>query len=216
MSWPGGDPSPMAIANGVCPGVPVAHDLHQTTRMARPNAPRTRVRRALSSCVVACALASGCAVAPCDRAIDPNGGRYDVEVTDIAPLSTLRTEGSYSGSGGPCSGVDGIQAGSTLTFQTIGATEVQWPSCRAVIAELSTGPVQLMPPADLTASLAVASEIRSAFFMEAFASVTTTACTGADIFVFFEDGVMSRLFVPSDDAVCPVCNDNFTIQLASS
>lgn len=181
--------------------------------MARPNAPQARVHRALWSCVVACALASGCAVAPCDRALDPNG-RYDVEVTDIAPISTLRTEGSYSGSGGPCLGFDGIQAGSTLTFQPVGAKDVRWPSCRAVTAELLTGPVQLMPPVDLSDSLTVASVIEGPLFMEAFASVATTACAGADIFVFFEDGLMSRLFVPSD-ARCPVCNDNFMIQLAS-
>jgi hypothetical protein len=143
-----------------------------------------RRARALVVFVGACLSALGCGLDPCNPAIDPNGGRYDVYVTGLPSRASSSGDGSsYAASTGSCAGFDGIVPGAALTPRSA-----------------SSDP--------LAGRLALA----AAPFMTAFADAATPTCSGASVLLFLEDGWLYRLFLPSSGD-CSVCDDSFAIQL---
>jgi hypothetical protein len=172
-----------------------------------------RRARALVVFVGACLSALGCGLDPCNPAIDPNGGRYDVYVTGLPSRASSSGDGSsYAASTGSCAGFDGIVPGATLSFQTVGANEDQGALCRSAVAELLTGPAALTPRSASSDPLAGRLALAAAPFMTAFADAATPTCSGASVLLFLEDGWLYRLFLPSSGD-CSVCDDSFAIQL---
>jgi hypothetical protein len=163
--------------------------------------------------VCACLSALGCGLDPCNPAIDPNGGRYDVYVTGLQSRSSLSDAGpSYAASTGSCAGFDGLVPGATLSFQTVGANEEHGTLCRSAEAELLTEPAALTPRSASSDPLSGQPAIAAVPFMTAFANVVTPSCSGALVFLFLDNGWLYRLFLPSSDG-CAACDDAFTIQL---
>ena len=189
-------------------GVRLAFDPGQMRRAESTSVRRTR---ALVVVVGACLSALGCGLDPCNPAIDPNGGRYDVYVTGL-PARANGDGSAYAASTGSCAGFDGLVPGATLSFETVGANENQGALCRSALAELLTGPAALTPRSASSDPLSGRPAIAAAPFMTAFANVSTPACSGASVFLFLEYGSLYRLFLPSSGG-CSTCDDTFAIQL---
>jgi hypothetical protein len=156
---------------------------------------------------------AGCGTDPCNPAIDPNGGRYDVYVGDLYPSESTADDRHGLASQGSCAGFDGVAPGTTLTFETFGALETVG-FCRSTVAELLTGPPALTPVPAPTDPLSNENSASGYRFMEARAGVATGGCSGLAIFLFFEDGPMYRVYEPAAGS-CPPCDDNFAVTLLS-
>jgi len=181
--------------------------------MRRVDSSPVRSAGSLLVFVGVCLSALGCGLDPCNPAIDPNGGLYDVYVTGLQSRPSMIGDGlSYAASTGSCAGFDGIGLYATLSFQTVGANENQGALCRSVEAELLTGPPALTPRSASSNPLSGRPEIAAAPFMTAFANVETPTCSGAVVFLFLEYGSLYRLFLPSGGD-CSACDDAFAIQL---
>ena len=167
-----------------------------------------RSARALSACAGAGLLVLGCGEDPCNPAIDPNGGRYDVYVGDLDPAARTANYRPVLASRGSCAGFDGVVPGATLTLETAGASgSVEF--CRSVVAELLTAPPALTPLPAPSDPLGGGGEL---LFMEARADVVTTDCAGLAFFLFFNGGPMYRAFEPSNGG-CSPCDDYFSIEM---
>jgi hypothetical protein len=177
----------------------------------RPLAIFTRSGRALAACMAACLLALGCGVEPCNPAIDPNGGRYDVYVDTLYPFASTMNDRPGVASRGSCAGFDGVVPGATLTLETAGAIG-NIGFCRSVVAGFLTAPSALTPLPAPSDPLEDGRDFYGQLFMEARADVATADCSGLAIFLFFEGGTMYRAFEPASGTCLP-CDDNFSIEM---
>jgi hypothetical protein len=154
---------------------------------------------------------AGCGTDPCNPAIDPNGGRYDVYVGDLYPSDSTANDRHGFASQGSCAGFDGVVPETTLTFETFGAIETA-EFCRSTVAEILTGPPDLTPLPAPTDPLSDEGSGYGPLFMEARASVAAGGCSGLAIFLFFEAGPMYRVYEPATGS-CPPCDDNFAVTM---
>ncbi|HEY4394986.1 MAG TPA: hypothetical protein VGP64_13035 [Polyangia bacterium] len=180
---------------------------------------------------------AGCGQKLCEPQIDVNGAVYDVSIARVYGAGEVynTVEGNVWNPSTTmytplCDGIDGLNVGAVLQFQTIGETTGEAPGCSQAVAELVAGPSGLTIDGRLSQLPTWGPDLRvSTDVMYALPNVTFGDCSGTLMLEFFDrpgdffgvpanDGgyqpaVMYRLFYPSSGS-CSLCNDNFVVQVS--
>jgi hypothetical protein len=173
----------------------------------------------------------------CEPQIDVNGAVYDVSIARVYNMGEVynTVEGNVWNPSTTmytplCNGIDGLDVGAVLQFNTIGETPGENQGCSQAVAELVSGPSGLTIDGRLSQLPTWGPDLRtSTDVMYALPNVTFGGCSGTLMFEFFDrpgdffgapvnDGgyqpaVMYRLFYPSS-GTCSLCNDNFVVQVS--
>jgi hypothetical protein len=158
--------------------------------------------------------------------------RYRVDIAEVYDAQSTFTYEYGTGwsnglSMGPCSGADGLSAGTSLELQATGTTDDRTRTCELITASVVSAPPQIALSGPSNDSLAVDQARAGESLMYAVEAVTVNGCSGSlalDVLSGLGAGgpfsepvpghlppaLLYALFLPST-TTCQACEDNFVI-----